>query len=121
MSTRRTPAGSRWGRWNLGRIAEGRNDYGRALEQFQPLVTDFPGHDLAVEARLEIARIRLAGGNFDQAALYAGEAQKKAQPGGDVDRRAKELLKEIEAKRSGPAPSAAPAAPPVSAAAAPTE
>lgn len=99
----------RWipvGHWNLGRLALGQSDTSGAMDHFDPLVRDFPTHDLANEARLEIARIRLEEGNFDIATNYALEAQRTSKVGGETHRRAGQVLADIEAKRQG-----APAAP----------
>jgi serine/threonine protein kinase len=99
------------GRYHLGRIALNRNDVPGALGEFDSLISSFPAHDLASEARLEVARIRITEGNLDQAQWAATDAQRNSKVGGDLHRRAGELLKEIETKRGG-AGSASPPPPP---------
>jgi ABC-type branched-subunit amino acid transport system substrate-binding protein len=50
-------------RMRLGEIAQARGDSDAALRQYGALVRDFPGGDRADAARVEMARLELAGGN----------------------------------------------------------
>ncbi len=85
----------------LGRIDQRQNNSVWALNHFETLARNFPQHDLANEARLLAARLRLAEGSLDDASLLAREAQQHSKAGGEINQQATELLKEIDAKRSG--------------------
>jgi serine/threonine protein kinase len=100
----------------LGMIAHKQNNLDVALDHFETLARRFPQHDLANDACLRAARLRLAAGSFSEAAALAQQAQEHSQVGGEVHRQASELLKEIEMKKAGGATSEVPASPqPISA------
>jgi len=96
----------------LGMIAHKQNNLDLALDHFETLARRFPQHDLANDACLRAARLRLAGGSLSEAAALAQQAQEHSQVGGEVHRQASELLKQIEEKKGGGASSEVPAASP---------
>lgn len=85
----------------LGRILQRQNNLGLALEHFETLAQKFPQHDLANEACLLAARLRLAAGSLPEATDLAQQAQQHSKVGGEVHRQATELLSQIQAKQGG--------------------
>ena len=85
----------------LGKILQRQNNLGLALDHFETLAQKFPQHDLANEACLLAARLRLNAGSLPEATDLAQQAQQHSKVGGEVHRQASELLSQIQAKQGG--------------------
>src|SRR5262249_52983529 len=95
----------------LGKILQRQNNPSLALDHFETLAQRFPEHDLANEACLLAARMRLAAGSVREATALAQQAQAHSKVGGEIYRQASELLEQIQGQ-ARPDAAAQPAAQP---------